>query len=123
MERSSGKNGPASWTARVLAPLALVTIALVVVIVVSGALDGSEESGGRPERQARTPGCTPSEEGRRDLDNGYAVLDAGENLTTVAEATCKSPERLIELNPNLDPQLLPVSGCVDLRPDGCKAAG
>jgi hypothetical protein len=28
--------------------------------------------------------------------------------------------RLEQLNPNLDTQLLPEKGCVDLVPDGCK---
>ena len=120
MEASNGDtNGPASWTARILAPVALVAVALVVVLVVSGSLGGDDEDGGRDREQtAETSGCQPSDE--RAVEQGFYVLKSGENLTSVADKTCISPERLARLNPNLDPQLLPISACIDLVRDGCK---
>ncbi|MGH2953234.1 MAG: LysM peptidoglycan-binding domain-containing protein [Solirubrobacterales bacterium] len=122
MEASSGngENGPASWTARVLAPFALVAVALVVVLVVSGSLGGDDDDGrGDRERAAESAGCEPADE--RAVEQGFYVLKSGENLSSVAAATCITPDKLARLNPNLDPQLLPISACVDLVPDGCKA--
>lgn len=121
MEASGGENGPASWTARVLAPLALAAVALVVVLVVSGTLGGDDDEDGERERErtARSAGCEPTDP--RAVEQGFYVLKSGENLTSVASATCITPERLARLNPNLDPQLLPISACIDLVRDGCKA--
>jgi hypothetical protein len=121
MEASNGDNGPASWTARILAPVALVLVAMVVIIVVSSSLGGDDDgdgNGGR-EQTAETSGCQPTDE--RAVEQGFYVLKSGENLTSVADKTCISPERLARLNPNLDPQLLPISACIDLVRDGCKA--
>ena len=121
MEASNGDSkGPQSWTARILAPVALVAIALGVVVVVSSSLGGDDDDGGgERERTARTSGCQPADE--RAVEQGFYVLKSGENLTSVADKTCISPERLARLNPNLDPQLLPISACIDLVRDGCKA--
>jgi hypothetical protein len=122
METSSGENGPASWTARVLAPVALAAVVLVVALVISGSLGGDDdEDGGDRERErtAKLTGCEPSDP--RAVEQGFYVLKSGENLSSVASATCISPERLARLNPNLDPQLLPVSACIDLVRDGCRA--
>jgi hypothetical protein len=120
MEASSGENGRASWVPRVLAPLALVAVALVVVAVVSGSLGDDEDGGDRErERTIESTGCEPTDP--RAVEQGFYVLKSGENLSSVSVATCITPERLARLNPNLDPQLLPISACIDLVRDGCKA--
>ena len=49
------------------------------------------------------------------------VIKSGEDLSVVADRTCIPIERLIRLNENLDPQLIQVGSCVDLRFEGCKA--
>jgi len=41
-------------------------------------------------------------------------------LSGIADKTCIPVETLVELNPNLDPQALQASNCVDLVVDGCK---
>lgn len=119
-ERDSQEARPSSWTARILAPLALVVVAAAVVLLVTGNLDGSDgKRKGDRERTASTEGCNPEAEGA--VENGYFVIEPGEDLSVVADRTCIPIDELIELNPNLDPQLIQVGSCVDLVVDGCKA--
>jgi hypothetical protein len=116
------KRAPTSWTARILAPVALVLAVAAIVVVVSGSLDSSDddESNGR-ERASSVSGCQPAEEVEDDVEMGFYVIEAGDDLSAVAARTCISIERLTRLNEDrLDPQLLPVGGCVNLRPEGCK---
>lgn len=124
MERGpSSDQPPANWTARILAPLALVVAALVVLLVVTGSLGGDDDGDGgkRNREQTATTGCQPNESGRQAISQGYYVLQPGDDFASLAEETCIEVEEIQRLNPNLDPQLLPQGGCVDLKPDGCKA--
>jgi hypothetical protein len=112
---------PTSWTARVVAPLVLVAVAAAIVLVISGSLSGSDDDddgdrGGETTSQA----CTP--DAQDAVKNGYYVVQADDvtGLSGIADKTCIPLETLIELNPNLDPQALQVSNCVDLVADGCK---
>jgi hypothetical protein len=122
MERGpSSEPPPTNWAARILAPVALVVAALVVVAVVSGSLDGDDDRGGnRDRRETATAGCQPNDAGREAISQGYYVLEPGDDFASLAEETCIDVEEIQRLNPNLDPQLLPEGGCVDLKPDGCK---
>jgi hypothetical protein len=126
MESTGREPGPRSWTLRVIAPVALVSTALVALLIVVSALDGdSGDDGDRAERTTTTTetnGCAAGEPPAQNaVEDGYYVLEEGEDLTTVEERTCIPVEQLQELNPNLDPLSLPVGGCVDLVVDGCKA--
>jgi hypothetical protein len=122
MERGSSQQRPANWTARILAPVALVVVALVVTLVVSGSLGGDDDGDGKGGKRERvvTTGCEPNDAGRQALSNGYYVLQPGDDFASLAEITCMPVEEIQRLNPDLDPQLLPQGGCVDLRRDGCK---
>jgi LysM repeat protein len=109
---------PSSWTARILAPLALVIVAGAIVVVVGSSLDSSDD-GKRDERETTaSSGCKADAENA--VEDGYYVIEAGEDLSIVADRTCIPIERLIRLNENLDPQLIQVGSCVDLRFEGCK---
>lgn len=119
-ERRPQDSGPSSWTARILAPLALLVVAGAIVLLVAGNLGGSDDrKKGDREQSAATNGCRPDAEGA--VENGYYVIEPGEDLSIVADRTCIPVDQLIELNPNLDPQLIQVGSCVDLVADGCKA--
>jgi hypothetical protein len=121
-DRGSQDGRPSNWTARVLAPLALLIVAGAVVLLITGTLDGSEKKGrdkGGGDQTAATEGCQPEAESA--VENGYFVIEPGEDLSVVADRTCIPIDELIELNPNLDPQLIQVGSCVDLVADGCKA--
>ena len=123
MDGSIRNRRPTSWTARVLAPLLLVVAIGAVVLVVSGSLsssgDKSDKSGGKSSTTT-TADCKPSAPDA--VKAGYYVVSAADTagLTGIADQTCISVDRLIELNPNLDPQTLQVSNCVDLVTDGCR---
>lgn len=116
---------PSSATARILAPVALIVVALVVVVVVASSLGGSDSDsdGGKKRRDRGAPAaCKPNDEGAEARENGYYVIQPGEpGLSAVADQTCIPVEELQRLNPELDSQLIPQGGCVDLRRDGCQA--
>lgn len=106
--------------------MALIATALVVVLLVQGALsdDGGDSGGpsGGTTSETETGTCAGDEpDAAEAVEDGYYVLEEGEDLTNVADRTCIPVEELQELNPNLDPLSLPVGGCVDLVVDGCKA--
>jgi hypothetical protein len=122
MDRGAAGEKPASWTARILTPLALLVVALVTVVIVTGSLDGDgeEENGRERERISQSPGCEP--EAPDAVENGYYVIQPGEpGLSSVASRTCVPLERIERLNEDLDPQAIPPLACIDLRRDGCKA--
>jgi len=121
----SRERRPSNWTARILAPTALVVVALVVITMIATSL-GSDDSGdagadgGAKRTSTTTSGCSPAAD--QAVKDGYYVVQTEDvqGLSGIADKTCISVDRLVKLNPNLDPQLLQVSNCIDLVPDGCK---
>ena len=122
MEGSRRERRPTSWTARVLAPLVLASVIAAVLLIVSGSLSNDDDDSTKPDRKpvATNGSCTPSDE--QAVEDGYYVVQAEDTagLTGIADKTCVPVERLISLNPNLDPQTLQAENCVDLVPDGCR---
>ncbi len=104
----SSSAGP---TARILAVIALIAAAIVVVVVVA-------ELGGWVGR--RLIGRPATRTGAAKPDQKYYVVQPGDTFAGIAHKEGVSVSRLEELNPNLDTQLLPEKGCVDLVPKGCK---
>jgi LysM repeat protein len=104
---------PARGPARLLAPLALVVFVIVLVIVISsgggGGGGGSKPSPAKDKRPpvARKPPAPP----RR-----YTVQSSDNSLDTIAGKTGVPTERLLQLNPNLDPQSLIPGQRIKLRP-------
>ena len=49
------------------------------------------------------------------------MVQPGDTFGGIADKEGIPIARLEKLNPNLDTQLLPQKGCVDLVPNGCKA--
>jgi LysM repeat protein len=96
--------------ARILAVMALVIAAIVVVVLVSSSLKGSDESS-KPKQQASTP---------KEHHAKYYVVQPGDTFAGIASKEGVSVAHLEDLNPNLDTQLLPEKGCVNLVPEGCK---
>ena len=107
--RATQTTSSASPTARVLAVCALLAAAIVVVVVVAGSLGGSGSHGGR---RAAGRSAKPQQH--------YYVVQPGDTFAGIAQKEGVSVSRLERLNPNLDTQLLPEKGCVDLIPKGCK---
>lgn len=103
-------------TARILAVFALVLAAILVVVVIAGSVGGSGgDSGGRRTGASADGGP----------QNKYYVVQPGDTFAGIAAKEGVSVHKLEQLNPNLDTQLLPQKGCVNLVPEGCKvlAAG
>lgn len=103
-----------------LAPVALVVTAAAALLIVVGTIDGGDETD-ETDEPAETAECNPKADAA--VENGFYLIKPGENLSTVVDRTCMEIEEITELNPELDPQLLPVGACVNLQPDGCEAAG
>ncbi|SRR5581483_2620178 len=103
-----------SVAARALAVLALIAAAVIVVAVVLATLEGGTTSpGGSTTSKAR-------HHHNRQPSQPYYVIQSGDTLDAIHLKFHVSIARLEQLNPKLDTQQLPVSGCVNLVPDGCK---
>ena len=96
--------------ARLVAPAALVAF-LIAAILVAAASDGGQPGGSG--RQASTP-STVAKRARRPPR--VYVVKQGDILSSIAEKTGVPVERLEELNPSLDPQVLRPGQRVKLRP-------
>jgi LysM repeat protein len=102
--------------ARLLAPVALLAcaVALATVVFSSSAVDG-DDSGGTATTE-RTTTNAPAQTGRQAQRRrrNYTV-QAGDTLGAIAEQTGVSVERLLVLNPELDPQALVAGQRIKLR--------
>jgi len=98
--------------ARIFAVSALVIAAIVVIVVVSSSLGGDEDS--KSGERASGPNT------QKEHHDKYYVVQPGDTFAGIAEKEGFTVQRLEELNPNLDTQLLPEKGCINLIPDGCK---
>ena len=96
--------------ARMFAALALVAGAIVLIVVVASSLGGSQSD-------SSAGGGGRHDQGPRDK---YYVVQPGDTFGAIAQKEGVSVTRLERLNPNLDTQVLPERGCVDLVPKGCK---
>jgi hypothetical protein len=99
----------ASATARMLAPFGLALAALVVAIVIAGSVggpDGESADGGRGDRQERVK--------PRLTEDNYTV-QPGDTLSGIATESGVDVDRLLQLNPDLDPQNLASGQQIKLR--------
>jgi LysM repeat protein len=99
--------------ARILAVSALVIAAVVVIVVVSSSLGGSSENS---TSHANGPNK------QKEHHDKYYVVQPGDTFAGIADKEGFSVQHLEELNKdrNLDTQILPEQGCINLVPDGCK---
>jgi LysM repeat protein len=102
--------------ARLLAPIALVTfvLALLIVIASSGTDESSSDGDGRAGQQQGGVETTPGEttttgEAEPRVSGTFYTVKTGDTLGGIAETVGIPITRLQELNPELDPQAL-VSG-------------
>jgi LysM repeat protein len=102
--------------ARLIAPVALLAcaVALATVVLSSSAVDGDETGGASTtERTTANPPAQTDRQARRNRRN-YTV-QTGDTLGAIAERTGVSVERLLVLNPELDPQALVAGQRIRLR--------
>ncbi|MTD47059.1 LysM peptidoglycan-binding domain-containing protein [Conexibacter sp. W3-3-2] len=97
--------------ARFLAPLALVAAFLSVYLVVK---PSSEEQSDEPATTTSTTRTTSGSGSGGTTRKSYTVK-SGDVLSAIAESTGVPLERIIELNPDLDPQALRAGQKIKLR--------
>ena len=103
-------------TARLLAPIALITFVFALFIVIAGSdteEDSSNEGNGASQQASgveTTPAETTATDGAEPRVSGtFYTVKTGDTLGGIAETVGIPITRLQELNPELDPQAL-VSG-------------
>ena len=87
---------------RVIAVVALVAAFVLVVAVIATSGGGSSDGNGH----ATTAASGPTKEGRKALSNGVWVVHPGDTLGKISEETGIDVDKLVQLNPDLDPQTL-----------------
>jgi len=103
--------------ARILAPISLVAAVVAVVIVVQSSTSSNGDDVAKTSSSrtttASTRTATTGTTARPAAPKTYTVK-AGDGLSTVSEKTGVSVERLLELNPELDPNALQVGQKIKL---------
>jgi hypothetical protein len=100
---------------RLLAPASLVLFAVVLLIVIVASLGGGESgsgSGGTGSSQSRSGQARserPQNDRARFASRRSYVVRSGDTLAQIADRTGVPVDRLVSLNPSVDPQGL-VSG-------------
>jgi LysM repeat protein len=92
-----------TWAARLVAPLAFFAAAVVLILLVQSGLGADDSDPGTsvtPPAAETTSGTTVATERKR-----YRVR-RGDTLESIAARFGTTVERLIELNPNIDPLAL-----------------
>lgn len=96
-----------SAPARVLAVVALIAGFVLLIAIVAGSLGGGDDDSGSNGKAA------PGKAAKGNGDDGPApnsyVVQNGDTLTSIASKTGVPVDRIEELNPGVDPQIL-VSG-------------
>jgi LysM repeat protein len=110
-------HSPARW----LAPIALVTCAVAVYVVVNETLLSSDEpaatSSAAQSATAKTRTVSERSKAKRRARRAHTyVVKAGDTLSSIAFKTGVSLERIQALNPKLDSQSLQTGQRVKLSP-------
>ena len=103
--------------ARVLAVLALAVVALAIILVISSSLEESDKDGDGDKPPVQRQDNNGGNDGDQDQNSPpkFYVVQPGDSLSLIAEKTGVSLERLQQLNPDIDPQLLPSGVKLRLR--------
>ncbi len=96
---------------RFLAPLALVVFVLVLVMLISSTGGGGSKSSTTKGNRTVTTRARP-----RPKPRSYVVKSSDTSLDSIARKTGVPTDRLLTLNPALDPQTLVPGQRIKLRP-------
>jgi LysM repeat protein len=100
-----------------LAPLALIAVAVAVVVVIANSdVTGGDDDGGEVTTTQASDTETTTAPNRRGgkLRRNY-VVKPGDSFGSIAEKTGVSVAQLEQLNPDVDPQALVVGQRIKLR--------
>jgi LysM repeat protein len=108
---------PAQSPARYLAPLALAVVLIAFIWVVGSS--GNDDGGGSTAPAQATTGASPAK--RKTASKPKAppktyTVQSGDTLAQIALNTGIKSDRLLILNPDLDPNALQVGQKIKLRP-------
>jgi LysM repeat protein len=107
-----------STIARLIAPLALIACAVAVLALVLGSgvvgEDSGSETAGTGDLPAATERTTTAEKKKKKTPATYTIK-ANDTLSGIAEENGTTVDRLLELNPELDPQGLVAGQKIKLR--------
>jgi LysM repeat protein len=101
-----------------MAPLALIASAAAVVALVTGSGVVGEENGSETARTGSLPAAnerTTTTGKKEKRTPATYTIKANDTLTAIAEQNGTTVERLLELNPELDPQGLVAGQKIKLR--------
>jgi LysM repeat protein len=101
--------GARRWLARVVAPVALLVAATIAILLVRDALRTADERS-TPTRPAATTGSRPASPPPPApvAAPEYYRVRSGDTLTSIAGEYGTTVERLLTLNPGVDPAALTV---------------
>jgi LysM repeat protein len=105
-----------SMSLRMLAPASLALFAIVFLIVIVASLDSG--SSDRPDRAAtgsERQATAPAKRSTPLAERRTYVVKAGDTLSKIAAKTGVEIERLLALNPTVDPQGLVAGQRIKLR--------
>jgi hypothetical protein len=101
---------------RLLAPIGVVALAIVVLFVVATSLPDSDSDDGNGGGRGGGGGGGGGGARAERTDEKFYTVEPGDSLTSIADQTGVSVDRLTQLNPDLDPQALVSGQRVKLRP-------
>ena len=104
--------GKPNYVARVVAVLAL--FAAFAAVIATIATSGGDDDNGDSKTTAEQTGIT--KKGEKALEEGVWVVDEGDTLVAISEATGIDLDELVALNSDIDPQALITGQRVSLRP-------
>jgi LysM repeat protein len=100
---------PPNQFARVVAVGGLVVVFLVVIVIIattSGSSDSGSSGTGSVAGSTSTGADSSDPRIEKALQNGIYVVQEGDTLTSISDATGISVDTIITLNPTTDPQIL-----------------
>lgn len=98
-----------------LSALALALVLVVATVATTGSDSGDDEGDGGNSSEQPTG---PTKQGQRALDEGVWIVEDGDTLVAISEATGIDLDELVELNPDVDPQALISGQRISLRAGG-----
>jgi LysM repeat protein len=97
---------PPNQFARFAAVGGLVVVFLIVIVIIATTGGGSSSGGGTVTGSTSAGADSTDPRIERALQNGIYVVQNGDTLTSISDATGIPVDTIITLNPTTDPQIL-----------------
>jgi LysM repeat protein len=97
---------PPNQFARVVAVGGLVVVFLIVIVIIATSGGSDSSDGGTFTGSSSTSAVSSDPRIEKALQNGIYVVQPGDTLTSISDATGVPVDTIITLNPTTDPQIL-----------------